>query len=147
MGNPSQTNYSTRDSIFKNYMSLIDTLPYYDTSTIEHQLIKAYFSNDINSLKKLVRRVEHLNTTPSWRNDMDSCVKQQAFKDIEAEEKYRFNYSSAFCPYTTSITIIKYKDSNVLNTIVYQHAWDTLPCRIIDKSTNTIDSISWEKFN
>jgi len=142
----SQTNYSAKDSILKKYISMVDTLPYYDTSTIEFKLLKAYSSNDTNTLKKLVGHLENMNTKLDWQINLDSCVKQQAFKDISSEEKYRFNYSSAFCPYTTSTTIIKYKDSTVLNTIVYQYAWDTLPCKIIDQSTITIDSLSWDKF-
>ena len=142
----SQTNYSAKDSILEKYISIVDTMPYYDTSTIEFKLLKAYSSNDTNTLKKLVGHLEIMNTKLDWQISLDSCVKQQAFEDISAEEKYRFNYSSAFCPYTTSTTIIKYKDSTVLNTIVYQYAWDTLPCKIIDKSTISIDSPSWDKF-
>ena len=125
---------------------MVDTLPYYDTSTNEFKLLKAYSSNDTNTLKKLVGQVEYMNTKLDWQINLDSCVKQQAFKDIRSEEKYRFTFSSAFCPYKTSTTIIKYKDSTVLNTIVYQYAWDTLPCKIIDQSTIRIDSLSWYKF-
>jgi len=141
-----QTNYSTKDSILKKYILMVDTLPYYDTSTIEFKLLKAYSSNDTNTLKKLLGYLENMNTKLDWQINLDSCVKQQAFKDIASEEKYRFTYSSAFCPYKTSTTIIKYKDSTVLNTIVYQYAWDTLPCKIIDQSTISIDSLSWDKF-
>ena len=60
-------------------------------------------------LQNLLDTLENINTKLSWQINLDSCVKQQDFKDINAEEKYRFNYSSAFCPYTTSTTIIKYK--------------------------------------
>ena len=125
---------------------MVDTLPYYDTSTNEFKLLKAYSSNDTNTLKKLVGQIEYMNTKLDWQINLDSCVKQQAFKDIRSEEKYRFTFSSAFCPYKTSTTIIKYKDSTVLNTIVYQYAWDTLPCKIIDQSTVRIDSLNWYKF-
>ena len=125
---------------------MIDTLPYYDTSVIEFKLLRAYSLNDTNTLEKLVRYLENMNTKVDWQINMDSCVKQQALKDIKAEEKYRFNYGAAFCPYTTSATIIRYKDSTVLTTIVFQHAWDTLPCKIIDQSTIKIDSLSWDKF-
>lgn len=141
-----QTNIASKDSVLKKYISMVDTLPYYDTSTIEFKLLKAYSLNDTNTLTKLVGHLENINTKLGWQINLDSCVKQQDFKDINAEEKYRFNYSSAFCPYTTSTTIIKYKGSTVLNTIVYQYAWDTLPCKIIDQSTISIDSLSWVKF-
>lgn len=140
------TRNATKDSLLKKYISIVDTLPYHDTSTIEYKLLKAYSLNDTNTLEKLVEFFENINTTVDWQINIDSCVKQQAFKDISSEEKYRFNYSSAFCPYTTSSTIIKYKDSTILNTIVYQYAWDTVPCKIIDQSRVTIDSISWAKF-
>jgi len=125
---------------------MVDTMPYYDTYNIEYKLLKAYSSNDTNTLKKLVGQVENLNTKLDWQINLDSCLKQRAFKDIKAEEKYRFNYSSAFCTYTTSTTIIRYKDSTVLNTIVYQYARDTFPFKIIDQSSITIDSLSWDKF-
>lgn len=125
---------------------MVDTLPYYDTSTIEFKLLKAYSLNDTNTLKNLIEHLENINTKLGYQINLDSCVKQQEFKNIHAEEKYRFNYSSAFCPYTTSTTIIKYKDSTVLNTIVYQYARDTLPFKIIDQSAISIDSLSWDKF-
>lgn len=141
-----RTNSAVKDSILNRYFSIVDTLSYYDTNTIEFQLLKAYRLHDTNTLKKLVERFEKMNTKLDWQVNLDSCVKQVAFKELIAEEKYRFIYSAAFCPYTTSTTIIKFKDSFSLTTIVYQHAWDTLPCKIIDQSTITIDSISWEKF-
>ena len=62
-------------------------MPYYDTSTIEFKLLKAYSSNDTNTLKKLVGHLEIMNTKLDWQISLDSCVKQQAFKDISAEEK------------------------------------------------------------
>ncbi len=141
-----QTDNAIKDSVLKKYISMVDTLPYYDTGTIDFKLLKAYSLNYTNTLKKLVQHFENMNRKPDWEINLDSCVKQQAFNDISSEEKYRFVYSAAFCPYTTSTTIIKYKDSTILNTIVYQYAWDTLPCKIIDQSTILIDSISWEKF-
>jgi len=125
---------------------MVDTQPYYDTSTMEFRLIKAFSSNDTNTLKQLVGLIDKMHTELDWQNNLDSCLKQQSFKDINTEEEYRFIYTAAFCPYKTSTTIIKYKDSTVLNTIVYQYASDTLPCKIIDQSTITIDSISWDKF-
>ena len=125
---------------------MVDTLPYYDTSSSEFRLLNAYSSNDTNTLKKIVRHLANVNTKVEWEINLDSCVKLQAFKDIPAEEKYRFNYSSAFCRFTTSTTILKNKESTILNTLVYQHAWDGLPCKIIDQSTIRIDSISWDKF-
>ncbi|MBI4946611.1 MAG: hypothetical protein HY840_09440 [Bacteroidetes bacterium] len=141
-----QTNNETKDSILKKYISIVDTLPYYDTSSIEFKLIKAYSSNDTNTLKKLVGHFENMTRKLDWQINLDSCVKQQAFKDIRSEEKYRFNYSAALCPYATSATIINYKDSTVLNTIVYQYAWDTLPCKVIEQTTVAIDSVGWAMF-
>ena len=105
-----KTNFAVKDSFLKKYISIVDTLSYYDTSTLEFKLLRAYSSNDTNTLKKLVRHFENLNTKPGWQINMDSCVKQQPFKNINAEEKYLFNYSSAFCPYVTTSIIIKYKD-------------------------------------
>ncbi len=125
---------------------MVDTLPYYDTTTLEFRLLKAYSLNDTTTLKRLVERLKKMNTKADWQINLDSCVKQEAFKDVNSEEAYRFNYSSAFCPYRTSITIIKYKDSTVLNTVVYQYAWDTVPCKIIEQSAVAIDSLSWAKF-
>lgn len=136
-----------RDSALNKYFSIVDTLPYYDTNNVEFKILKAYSRHDTNRLKKILGRFENINTTADWEVYLDSCVKQQPFKDISAVEKYRFNYSVAlFCPYVTSITIIKYEDSILLQTIVYQKAWDTIPCKVIEKSTLAIDSLSWDKF-
>ncbi len=34
----------------------------------------------------------------------------------------------------------------MLSTIVYQYAWDTIPCKIISQTTITIDSLRWDEF-
>jgi len=125
---------------------MTDTIPYYDTSTIDYKLLKAYYKNDTLNLKKLQEYAARVNTKLKWEQDLDSCIDEVKFEDIKSDEAYRFVYSSAFCPYTTLITIIRYGDSFSLRSIVYQYAWDSTPCKIVDKSSINIDSASWDKF-
>lgn len=63
---------------------MVDTLPYYDTSTIEFKLLKAYSLNDTNTLKNLIEHLENINTKLGYQINLDSCVKQQEFKNIHA---------------------------------------------------------------
>ncbi len=88
---PNQINMATKDSILNRYLSIVDTLPYYDTNSVELKILKAYSLNDTNKLKELVGHFGNMNTKLDWEITLDSCVKQQAFKDINAEEKYRLN--------------------------------------------------------
>lgn len=135
-----------KDSILKRYLTIIDTLPYYDTTTNEYKILRAYNFNDTGKLKTILEYTKGSSRKPEWEINMDSCVKQTAFKDLKSEEAYRFNYSAAFCPFHTSATIAKYKDSIILETIVYQHAWDTTPCKVIGRTSIDVDSLSWAKF-
>ncbi len=134
------------DSVLRKYISIVDVLPYYDTTTIEFRLLKAYSLNDTSTLKKIVRQFEIANKEYDLEITLDSLLNQEAFNDLISEEKYRFIYSSSFCPYITTTTIVKFKNSTVLNTVVYQHTIDSLTYKIVDQSTFSIDSLRWEKF-
>jgi len=135
-----------KDSLLQKYLGLIDSLPYYDSNSIDLQMLKAFSLNDTSTLEQLLERTRYLNTKLDWEKHLDSCVKQPSFEDIAAEEKYRFSYNQSFCPYVTTLTAIKQKDSMFLNTIVYQYAWDSVPCKIISQSIKPIDSLVWGEF-
>ncbi len=134
------------DSVLKNFISMVDTMPQHNKSNIEFKLLKAYSENDTNKLKKLLENFKNEHTKLEWEINLDTCLKQQVFNEIMALEKYRFNYTAAFCSYTTTATIIKYKDSIIINSIVYQFTCNNAPCKIIEQNKVIIDSTKWEKF-
>jgi hypothetical protein len=135
-----------KDSLLQKFLSIVNTLPYYDTTGLDFKLLRACSVNDTNAIREIVKYFQFQNTKQKWQIDLDSCSKLQIFKDIQADEKYRFEYHGSFCPYKTSTTVVKNNDSIVINTIVYQYAWDTTPCKIIERSSVVIDSLKWEKF-
>jgi hypothetical protein len=140
------SNISTKDSILKEYISKVDSLPYYDTSSIEFRLLKAYSANDTAGLRKILDRFREDNSEIEWEKKEDSCVHQPEFRDIVADEKYRLDYTPPLCPFTSSTTIVRYHDSTILTTVVYEAAWEKKPCRVLDQSTVLIDESRWEEF-
>ena len=68
-----------------------------DMPLITPKLTLAYSSNDTGSLKQLLERIRYKKIKADWKLNLDTCIKQPEFKAINAEEKYRFIYSSAFC--------------------------------------------------
>ena len=141
-----KTEQDTRDSLLKRYFVKLDSLPFHDTTTIDYKLLKAYYFKEDSILKMLQGNFDRINTKSDWQINLDSCVRQDTFKDIKVEEVYRFVYRSAFCPYRTSVTIKKNKDSIVLNTLVFQYAWDNRPCIVIEQHSTQVDSLNWDKF-
>jgi len=146
--NSPRPNYATRDSLLKRHFSMVDTMPYYDTTNVDFKFLKAYSINDTTTLKELQKYLDNINTKAQWELDSDSCIKLKKFVDLEADEAYRFEYRAAFCQSLTTATIIKSGNLIRVNCIVYQPAFffDSTSCKLIEQKETVLDSISWDKF-
>jgi len=139
---------STRDSILNQYLKVIDTLPYYDTANQDYQFLRAYALNDTSTLKNIRDYHTRFKTIPWIDYYLDSSATSQDFSKLNADEAYSFGYYASFCPYYTVTTIFKSGEVIKINSIVYQNAdsYDSIPCKIVEQTMLTVDSLSWEKF-
>lgn len=135
---------SYKDSLLKDYLSMADTLPYHDKNSVDFKMLRAYCQDDTAGLKRLQENMERANTEMGW--PADTCIKKENIRNIKCREAYRFEYSDVFCPDATVETIINYGDSIVIRTVVYQHAQDSTPCKIIEQFSTTVDSVHWKEF-
>jgi hypothetical protein len=144
-GNNSTTKYSLKDSILKEHLFALDSLPYYDTTDINYKVLKAYQNNDTTFLKKLHSDIERgRGFAQQWRS-MDSCVQQTKLESLNCDEAYRFIYSGPFCPMKQITTISKSGDSINLNFELYQLKWDAMECKKIDAFNKKITTKNWEE--
>ena len=139
---------STRDTLVRAYFKRIATLPYYDTSNLNFQLLKAYTNNDTSTLKALADYTGRTSTTP-WMNEyLKPCALNLEFDTLTAEEAYRFSYESSFCDYYTIATIVQRGGRIRADATVYKNASksDSLPCTIVQHGETELDRASWSKF-
>lgn len=138
--------YSTRDSLIKVYLGDIDSLPYYDTTEDNYQMLKAYHKNDTALIKNaLIKNREAREYERKW-SFTDSCVHQMALQDLGVDEAYRMIYYPAFCTMPISVTLTKKGDSANLHFLLYEYAHDTVACRIISNYNRKLDINAWAEF-
>lgn len=138
--------YSIRDTVLKEYLLAIDSLPYYDESEINYKILKAYQSNDTTFLKKLSYLIRNKHYSSPLK---DTCSHQQNLKDLGVDEAYRFEYFHAFCSMPINITVTIKGDSANLHLLLYQIKRNTYPCTCKDISEydKKMSSKEWKEFN
>ena len=140
-------NFSLKDSVLKEHLLAMDSIPYYDTTEINYKVLKAYQNNDTTFFKSL--RIEIQKESEyrrRWENS-DSCVHLKKINELNADEAYRFFYYPAFCPSPIIATITK-RDTNInLHFIVYQSNYDTISCKIITEFNKKLTMKNWEDFS
>ncbi|MEO7049721.1 MAG: hypothetical protein ABI091_30740 [Ferruginibacter sp.] len=144
--NPS-IKHTLKDSVLKAHLVEIDSLDFYDTTSIDYKIIKAYYNDDSVQLKKIE---QYLYSNKIFMNQWkfgDTCVHLTKLKDSKADSIYRFVYSEAFSPYQTNITISKSFDTARIHLIVYQKRRDTIPCEVIDDFDKKLSVREWNEFN
>jgi hypothetical protein len=140
--------YSPRDTLLSSFFKMVDTLPYYDTSNLNFQLLRAYMDNDTSNLKELAGYVHVTSTTPWMHKYLKPCAINMEFDTLMADEAYKFSYESSFCEYYTVANIVQRGSKIRANATVYKNAFemDSLPCTIIQEYETEIDSVSWARF-
>jgi hypothetical protein len=147
--NSTQNNSAnTRDSVLSSFLNMVDSLPYYDTTNLNFQLVKAYKHNDTSKLKKLAGYIHATSTTPWMHAYLKPCAIHVEFDTLTADEAYKFSYESSFCDYYTIATITKRGNRIKAIATVYKNAstMDSIPCTIAQQYETDIDSASWVKF-
>jgi hypothetical protein len=121
-------------------------LPFYDTSFLEAQILRAYKNNDTSALEELIRILNVIYGNHSHKNLSDSCIKDSELKTEKVDELYQFEYWSFMCPFKTRSTITKRNDTISLRTIVYQYAEYDQQCQLIDNIELAITNGQWKEF-
>src|SRR5688572_15854378 len=115
--------YSLKDTVTREYLEIIDSTDYSDTTDINYKILKAYLKNDTFFFKKLHSDIEkERRYKEQWENN-DTCIHQPSLQDLDADEAYRFVYTAAFCEYKLNVTISKRGDSANIHFIILQDVW------------------------
>jgi hypothetical protein len=138
---------SLRDSILKRHLAIVRGIPYYDTFSADFQLLKAYYSNDSNSLVKNDSAFEKRISRHARRQKFyDSCTGQLPLSRLNCIQAYRFEYHGPICSFITTLTIVHYQDSTVLHTLVFVAELDQDTSKIVTDYSIRLDSTKWADF-
>jgi hypothetical protein len=113
-----QQKKSFKDSVVKQFFSIVDSLDSYDTTTYDFKMLKAYVNDDTVFFKKakadLDRHVDYYSF-----NMIDSSIVPKKLSDLPVDEAYRFIHSQCFCDFGQTVTISRSGDSIKLNYLEY----------------------------
>lgn len=136
-----------RDTDLQNYLLVLDSLPYYDTTDLNYKALKAYQKNDSNFFIEFAeekkRKQEFLK---QWANS-DTCVKLKPLDSLGVDQAYRFKFISAFCSMPIIATVTKKGEEVNLHFIVYQSQYDTVRCEMINEINKKLTLDNWEDFS
>jgi len=144
-GTNTSAEYSIKDSVLKEHLSTLDSLPYYDTTDINYKVLKAYQNNDTIFFNALHSSIERDRDLKRYWKEIESCIQQPKLEDLNCDESYRFIYSGPFCSLKQITTITKTADTINLNFELYQLKWNSLSCKKIDSSDKKITTRDWEE--
>ncbi len=138
----------SRDTLLSNFLKMVDTLPYYDTTNLNFKLLKFYQENDTSNLKKIVGSIHNRSTIPWMHAYLKPCAINTEFDTLTADESYKFSYESSFCQYYTIATITQRGSSVKAVATVYLNVsnMDSIPCKIVQQYETDVDSTYWVKF-
>jgi hypothetical protein len=144
----SDSSNSTRDTLLNEFISIVDTLPYYDTTDFNFKLLKAYQENDTLRLAQLNSYIKRNSTTPWMHAYLEPCAINVEFDTLTADEAYKFSFESAFCDYYTTASVIKRHSKILVVAVVCKNAskTDSIQCSVVQQYDGAIDSSSWIKF-
>lgn len=137
---------SLKDSLLAAYLHEIDSLPYYDASETNYQVLRAHYYNDTNFLKTVNKRIREEREYRNEWDMKDSCIHQKKLEDLDVDEAYRFIYFPAFCDKTINVTVTKSGDSAILNFLLYQSIFNQVECNIISNFEKRLTQLQWEAF-
>lgn len=146
---PVRDNKMVEDMVLEKFISITDTLPFYDTTNTAFGLISAIAKADTSRMKKEVELFYELSLENEWRQMADSCVKNRLFETAgkTAVEKYEFEFGQVFFPEVDILSFARFEDSIILKKTVYQYADDKRPCNMVDEYIVRLDSSDWQLFN
>lgn len=137
--------FSVKDSIVEKYIAFIDSSDQFDLFDRNYNILRAYYNNDTNFLKKLSEQIEDAQKSEDvWIQD--SCIHQKRIRDLGADEAYRFIYSASFCDYTLNITISKKNKSRNLKLLLAYSESDINPCQIVSDYDKELTANQWDDF-
>jgi hypothetical protein len=138
--------YSLKDSVLAKHFESIETSDDFDSTDLNYKMLRAYANNDTSFFRKRESDIADDERYNKQWQFMDSCIHEPKLHSLPVDEAYRFIYSAAFCPYKMHITVSRKADSSNLHFILYQTAWDTVECKIINEYDKKITSKNWQDF-
>ena len=134
-----------RDSIVKDYLSLLDSAGLADSLTPFHRILVAYNKNDTAYLLREIGSLREAITENNKFPDPTSCFKPQSIDKYGFREAFRFQYSAAFCDQSVNITVGERNDSILIYGYHYIHNYMTDSCIFVDSSKTILTRFQWEE--
>ena len=132
-----------RDSIVKDYLSLLDSAGLADSLTPFHKILVAYNEDDtaflIHTIGSLRKAISESQKFPN----LTSCFEPQAINKYGFTEAFRFQYSAAFCDQSINVTVGEKRDSVLIYAYHYTHNYMTDSCVSVDSSKRIITRAQW----
>jgi len=117
--NRQTSSLSFKDSIIHEHLKDIDSLEFYDTTSYDFRVLRAYINDDTSFLEKLGRDIKISKQQRRFDKAIDSCVQLRKISELNADEVYRFSHSESFCFYGQRVTISKNGHSISLHYLEY----------------------------
>jgi hypothetical protein len=122
---------------------MIDTSGQYDTSELNHKILKAYIANDTAFFKQLRANIKKQTTNRANSDLWNADIPLPNIKNIDADEVYRFIYSLQGGPAYEVITISKKADSCKLHYFSFYGGGDTHVYQMKDQYTESLTIAVW----
>jgi hypothetical protein len=151
-----------KDSVVKAHLARIDSLDFYDTTTYDYKILKAYINNDSAFFKQIAELIKQSREEIIKYPDLDTCVHFKKLSDLGVEEAYRFKHSQSFCDFSQIVTISRTNDSIILSYIEYGfvdggktakyqdqdgHRIVIPGCKIVKEFVKRLSSKNWEELD
>jgi hypothetical protein len=111
-------NESLKDSLVRRYLSVIDSIGFYDTTIYDFKLLKAYIHDDTQFFFQMKRDLDR-RSDYVYPAGLDSCVLPTKLSDLPVDMAYRFIHSQSFCDFGQVVTITRSGDSIQLHYADY----------------------------
>ena len=135
-----------RDSVLKQYVDYTSQLPFFfDKSSYDYRLIKAYYMNDTAFLKTVSNDIA-VNDQKSGDGFPDSCRRHPVIEKLNVDYVYQFDYSESFCNLAYYFTITKNKDTIILQAVIYQGDNNTKSCKVVRQDSIKLTQQNWDDF-
>lgn len=129
--NPVDKSASLKDSVIRQYFSIVDSLDFYDTTDYSYRILKAYVNDDTLFFKKAKKGFDNLVDYYSF-NTLESCIVPKKLSDLPVDEAYRFIHSESFCDFGQTVIISKSIDS--IKLYYFEYILPTDAKKVIHKS-------------
>jgi hypothetical protein len=135
-----------KDSLFSVYLNNMNKSQVTDSKDLNFNILQAYKNNDSLLLYKTIHKQVENAKFKEHIEKIYSALNLKKVNEIDAEQVYRFNFSSAFCITPTVLTVYKKNNTIRLQLIVYQADFNYEKIKVLHEINKEISIENWNKF-